>query len=170
MNPNCDQARDVPTASHKWLLLLATGLIGLLLIFRAHFAVFLVKGESMLPGLRSGDLVLVDKLAYPEKPPQRGDIVVARESNDLIIKRVVSLPGEAVELRRGKLYVNELPLAEDYAIEPGWMSVGRGRLRENKFALLGDNRSVSSSVFVHAVVAGEQILGKVIYSVRLWPG
>jgi hypothetical protein len=41
---------------------------------------------------------------------------------------------------------------------------------EDRYALLGDNRSVSGSVFVHAVVSKDQILGKVIQSVRLWPG
>jgi len=157
-------------ASHKGLLVLASGLIGLLLVFRAHFGLYIAKGESMHPGLRSGDLVLVDKLAYRAKDPERGDIVVAREGNDLIVKRVVGLPGEAVELRQGRLYVNQRPLAEGYAVEPGWLSLRRGRLLEDRYALLGDNRSVSSSVFVHAVVSKDQILGRVIQSVRLWPG
>ena len=148
----------------------AIGLIGLLLAFRAHFAVFIAKGESMLPGLHSGDLVLVDKLAYRAEGPERGDIVVAREDNDLIVKRVVGLPGEEVELQQGKLYVNQRPFAEGYAIEPGWLNLRRGRLLEGRYALLGDNRSVSGSVFVHAVVSKDQMLGKVIQSVRLWPG
>jgi signal peptidase I len=141
-----------------------------LLVFRAHFSLFIAKGESMLPGLRSGDLVLVDKLAYRAKDPERGDIVVAREGNDLIVKRVVGLPSEEVELRQGKLLVNQRPLAEEYAVEPGWLSLRRGRLLEDRYALLGDNRSVSSTVFVHAVVSKDQIVGKVIHSLRLWPG
>jgi signal peptidase I len=170
MNANCDETRNLPMASHKGLLIFACGLIGLLLVFRAHFSLYIAKGESMLPGLRSGDLVLVDKLAYRATDPERGDIVVALEGNDLIVKRVVGLPGEEVELRRGELYVNRRPLAEEYAVEPGWLSLQRGRLLEDRYALLGDNRSVSSSVFVHAVVSKDQILGKVIHSVRLWPG
>lgn len=170
MNANCDQTRDLPLASHKWLLIFASGLIGLLLVFRANFSLYIAKGESMLPGIRSGDLILVDKSVYGANAPQRGDIVVAREGNDLIVKRVVGLPGEEVELRRGNLYVNQRPLAEEYAVEPGWLSLGKGRLLEDRYALLGDNRSVSSSVFVHAVVARDQILGKVIHSLHLWPG
>jgi signal peptidase I len=82
----------------------------------------------------------------------------------------VGLPGEEVELRLGSLYVNQLPLAEDYGVEPGLLNLRRGRLLEDRYALLGDNRSVSSSVFVHAIVAKAQILGKVIRSVHLWPG
>jgi len=170
MNANCDETRNLALVSQKGLLIFVGGLIGLLLIFRAHFALCIAKGESMLPGLRSGDLVLVDKLAYRAKDPERGDIVVARDGKDLIVKRVVGLPGEEVELRQGKLHVNQHPLAEEYAVEPGWLSLRKGRLLEDRYALLGDNRSVSSSVFVHAVVSKDQILGKVIHSVHLWPG
>jgi signal peptidase I len=148
-------------ASHKGLLIFASGLIGLLLLFRAHFVLSIAKGESMNPGLRSGDLVLVDKLAYSARDPERGDIVVAREGNGLIVKRVVGLPREEVELRQGRLHVNGHALAEEYLVEPGWLSLRKGRL---------DNRSVSSSVFVHAVVSKDQILGKVIQSVHPWPG
>lgn len=156
-------------ASPKGQLIFAIGLIALLLMFRTHFSLYIAKGESMLPGLRSGDLVLVDKLAYQATEPKRGDMVVARDRDDLIVKRVVGLPGEEVELLRGKLQINRLPLAEAYAVEPGWLSLQRGRLLEDRYALLGDNRSVSSSVLVHAVVSQDQILGKVIHSLRLWP-
>ena len=156
--------------SHKVLLVPAIGLIGLLLAFRAHFTLYIAKGESMLPGLQSGDLVLVDKRTYRAENPKRGDIVVARERDELIVKRVVGLPGEEVELRQGGLYVNQRPLAEGYAVEPGWLNLRRGRLLEDRYALLGDNRSVSGPVFVHAIVSKDQILGKVIHSVSLWPG
>ena len=77
MDANCDQTLNSPMASHKGLLIFASGLIGLLLLVRAHFSIYIAKGESMLPGLRAGDLVLVDKLAYRATDPERGDIVVA---------------------------------------------------------------------------------------------
>lgn len=169
MNVTCDQSRKALVTSHAGLLILAVALVALLVAFRAHFTVFIAKGESMMPGLRSGDLVLVDKLAYRALTPKRGDIVVARASNDLIVKRVVGLPGEEVELRQGSLYVNQRPFSEEYALEPGWLNLRRGRLLEDRYALLGDNRSVSSDVFVHAVVAKDLILGKVVHSLRLWP-
>lgn len=154
---------------NKRLLIFAAALVGLLLAFRAHFVLCIAKGESMLPGVRSGDLILVDKLAYSAKAPQRGDIVVAREGNDLIVKRVVGLPGEEVELQQGKLHINQRQLTEEYAVESGWLSLRKGRLFDDKYALLGDNRSIPIALSVHAVVSKDQILGKVIYSVRLWP-
>ncbi len=169
MHAICELTQKSRPASQRRLLLLAGGLMALLLLVRAHFALCLTKGESMFPSLRSGDLVLVDKLAYRATQPERGDIVVARVRNELLVKRVVGLPGEEVELRQGQLYVNQHSLAEEYAVEPGWLSLRKGRLLENKYALLGDNRSVSSAMSVHAVASKEQIIGKVIHSVRLWP-
>ena len=159
-----------PLLPRKKSLLLIAGLIGLLLCLRSHFSLCLVKGESMLPSLRSGDLLLVDSFAYRRAGPERGDIVVARNQHGLIVKRVVGLPGEDVELRQGELLVNRLPVAEGYSVEPGWLSLRRGRLFDHRYALLGDNRSLPVILSVHAVVAKDQILGKVVHSLRLWPG
>lgn len=159
----------LPAGYPHRLLLLTGGLLVLLLIVRAHFGLCVARGESMLPSLESGDFVLVDKLAYQHAPPERGDIVVARVGSELIVKRVVGLPGEEVELRQGQLFVNQRPLAEDHAVKPGWLSLRRGRLLADKYALLGDNRSLPVSVSVHAVAAPPQLIGKVIFSARLWP-
>lgn len=159
--------RPFPLAKGQWLF--AAGVCLLLLGLRAHFCLCLVKGESMLPGLRSGDLLLVDRLAYRMAAPQRGDVVVARDRADLIVKRVVGLPGDEVELDRGRLYVNGRPLAEAYPVQPGALSLGKGRLFEDRYALLGDNRSLPVSLTVHAVVSKEQIVGKVVATLRFWP-
>ena len=167
MHANCDAAMTPRPASRTGLWLLAGGVLALALLFRAQFAFCIAKGESMLPNLRSGDLVLVDKLAYRNQEPERGDIVVARLCDGLIVKRVVGLPGEEIELRQGRLHVNQHPLAEPYGVKPGPLSLRKGRLLEARYALLGDNRSTSSSL--HAVASKDQILGKVIRAVHLWP-
>lgn len=156
-------------ASRTRLWLLAASLFAMLLAWRAHFGFCLVMGESMLPSLRSGDLLLVDKRAYQTAAPERDDIVVAHDRGGLIIKRIVGLPGEEVELRQGRLYVNRLPLGEAYAIELGQLSLRSGRLFDNRYALLGDNRSLPGSLVVHAVVTKHQIVGKVVRSLHLWP-
>lgn len=159
--------RVVPPYTRLWLLL--ASVFGPLLAWRAHFGLCLVMGESMLPNLRSGDLLLVNKRAYRSSAPARGDVVVARDRGELIIKRVVGLPGEEVELRRGELHIDRLPFGEDYAVEPGELSLRNGRLFDNKYALLGDNRSLPVSLAVHAVVTKDQILGRVVRSLHLWP-
>ena len=54
---------------------------------RTRLLLSLVKGESMIPAFASGDLLVVDKMAYSQESPKRGDIVVANDSKDLIVKR-----------------------------------------------------------------------------------
>ncbi len=129
-----------------------------------HYLLTLVVGESMLPTLRSGSLLLVDRRAYAARDPGRGDIVVIRHRGEQLVKRVVGLPGEEVELVAGRLHVNGIPLPETYPRTPGTLEVGRGLLGPGKFAVVGDNRSGSGERLIHGVFSREQILGKAILS------
>lgn len=162
------QAARILPRQTGWFLLV--GLAALLAFGRARFSLSLVQGDSMLPGLRSGDLLIVDHWAYRAADLERGDLVVAKSGSELLVKRVVGLPGEELELRLGELYVNRLAYAEYYPVEPGRLSLRSGRLFEDRYALLGDNRDVNVPTSVHAIVSKHQIVGKVVHSLRLWPG
>jgi signal peptidase I len=131
-----------------------------------HARLVLVSGDSMLPTLLSGDLLLVSRDAYRDIDPRRGDIVVARHGRELIVKRVVGVPGEQVEVYRGRLRINGMEVPEDSPLLPGELDIARGKLSPGRFALLGDNRSLSRDQIVHAVVSREQIIGRVILSSR----
>ncbi len=145
--------------ANLWVLVLL-GLLALLLV-RTQFRLCLVAGWSMWPGLHPGDVLLVDQRAYRNAAPQRGDLVVARDNAGLIVKRVVGLPGEEVEVRWGTLFINGASFPEPYAASGDWLNLGRGRLLAGRYALLGDNRAHPGSASTHAVVSREQILGKV---------
>src|ERR687893_2140528 len=72
-------------------------------------APFYVGSESMVPTLEVWDRVLINKLAYDLDEPERGDIVLFRSpegGEDPLIKRVVGIPGDTIEVRHDKLYVN----------------------------------------------------------------
>ena len=103
----------------KYLLFCGCGIICLLIPLRVRYFLSLVEGESMLPSLRPRDVLLIDKFAYNNGPPSRGDIVMARYHNGLILKRIVGLPGEDIEVKSGTLYVNGTPIAEDHGIRKG---------------------------------------------------
>ena len=93
--------------------------------------------------------------------------MVARHDGCLIVKRVVGLPGEEVEVRQGRLYVNSRRVKENHAIKPGYLFVGNGKLLPGDFATLGDNRAVSPATAVHPIITKRQILGKVVFVVRM---
>ena len=128
---------------------------------RARFSLIVVIGSSMQPTFENGDVVIVDKQSYWEVVPQRGDIVIAREHNDYVLKRIVGLPEEKVEIRQGSLFVEGSRIHEGYVVSKGGLFVGQGRLPANHFGLTGDNRSAPDSTT--AVIAERnRLVGKVV--------
>lgn len=145
-------------------LLAVLALAALLMSWR--YRLVWVVGESMLPTYRTGDLLVVDKRAYLRSPPSRDDVVVARYHHELVVKRVVGLPGEQIEVRSGRVQVNGVIRAALHDVQLGLLDIAPGRLLSDRYAILGDNRGISPSSFVHAVVAPEQIVGRVIWALR----
>lgn len=97
--------RCLPTRRRLQLLLIGGAvLISLLLPLRIRFFLSLVEGESMVPSLRPGRVMLIDKFAYRNADPSREDIVIARYQEHLLVKRVVGLPGEEVEVNFESLW------------------------------------------------------------------
>ena len=131
-------------------------------VFSHHFRIGIVSGESMLPNFRPGQWFLLNKRAYAREEPQRGDVVVARVDGELIIKRIVGLPGEEVEINAGHLYINGRVIVEPQQIWPGQLNIARGILGSRKYAIIGDNRRVAATQLLHPVVRREQLLGRVL--------
>ena len=120
----------------------------------------LVVGNSMHPTLRSGEVVLVNKLAFLFRKPCRGDVVCVRTDRGHMIKRIVGLPGESVAMSNGQLLVDEAPVAETaYLTKRGTVQIGSGRMPRAGFAVIGDNRSDT----VVAVVSKDRIEGQVLF-------
>lgn len=142
----------------------ACGSVFATLLLRTQFELALTLGDSMAPNLCDGDLLIVQRSAYRTADPQRGDIILARYRGELIVKRVVGLPHENVELRQGTLYVNGVRIPEQHWVRPGPLEIGRGKLCSGRFALLGDNRELSDQVVVHGVVGKGDIVGKVVFN------
>jgi signal peptidase I len=153
--------------SKRLLLFLAAGfLIPAVFLFYLHYRLAVVVGKSMAPNFATGDLLLVDKQAYQHALPQRGDLVLCRYRGEWLLKRVVGLPGEELEMVFGTLLVNGVPLRENYVIAQGQLNVGKGELGKGKFAVFGDNRSLPMDQVVFAILPLDQIVGRVHRSLR----
>lgn len=171
MNPS-ESTLAVPTARPRrsWIPWALAVIAIVLAGFRAQFRVIIVKGDSMVPTLHSGDLLVVSTRAYSETDPTRGDLVIVRHQRELMVKRVVGLPGEIVDTRNGHVFIDDRPLPENgYDTLPGLLEIRPGRVIDDSYAVLGDNRSLPAAVLVHAVVPKSGIVGKVIGSFRIWP-
>lgn len=145
-----------------------------LFVRSAAFQRTVVSGDSMYPALNDGDSLMVNKLTYRFKDPERFDIIVFPYSvKDRVyyVKRIIGLPGETVEIREGVILVNGTVLPYKYnrsPIENPGLASTEISLRENEYFLLGDN--VGSSVDSRSPEVGNidrsQIIGKVFLRVR----
>ncbi len=132
-----------------------------------------VTGQSMVPLLNTGDVVLMNRLAYDLGSPDRMDVVVfEREDQRTNVKRVIGIPGDTVQIRDGILFVNneEFPDLEGLnQVSLSGLAEHPVELGEEEYFLLGDNRDSSEdSRFANiGNVKKEQIQGKVW--LRLFP-
>ena len=129
-----------------------------------------VQSISMEPTLHEGQYLVVSKFAYWLQPPQRGDIVVLdppdQRSQIPYIKRVIGLPGDQVEVRSGRVWINGIALNEPYVSGPP-LYERAFQLRSGEYLVLGDNRNNSSDSHVWGTVPEENLIGKTIF--RYWP-
>lgn len=130
---------------------------------------FRIEGPSMEPNLFEGQYLIINKIVYKLHPPRRGDIIVfqhPRNAERDLIKRVVGLPGEAVEVREGQVYIDGTSLEEPY-VSYGDRYSARYELGLDDFFVLGDNRPNSEDSRNWGVLKRDQIIGKAWIS--YWP-
>jgi signal peptidase I len=149
-----------------WLITCAGFLFLVQMLWRSRFCLSVVAGGSMEPTLATGDLLLVNKRAYSERAIQRGDIVMARYNDEYVIKRIVGLPHEELEVIGGTLFVNGARIIEPYVNKATTFNLDKGRLLTGKFAALGDNRSIPSYLAIHPILTKGEIVGKVSFYLR----
>lgn len=128
-----------------------------------------VDGYSMEPTLRSGEFVIVNKLAYKTGSPQPGDVIVFRYPKDPsqeYIKRVIGLPGDRVRIENGSVFVNDRLIPEPY-IAAAPMYQAEWLVPEDALFVLGDNRNQSSDSHNWGPVPTEYVIGKAI--LVYWP-
>lgn len=130
-----------------------------------------VVGSSMEPTYHNGNIVLVDKIFYKRSQPQYNDIVIIKyhvsAGEDQIIKRVVGLGGDRIEMKNNQLYRNGELLEEDYIQEA---MVGNEDfaydIPEGKIFVMGDNRNRSvDSRLIGYVDFEDEVVGRVFFKV-----
>lgn len=136
-----------------------------------------IPSDSMLPTLEVGDRLVVEKISYHFHPPARGEIVVFDPPQQLqiqgyakdqaFIKRVIGTPGETVQIQNGKVYLNSIPLKEDYIAEPPKYQMEAVRVPEDQLFVMGDNRNNSNDSHVWGFLPKQNIIGHACY--RFWP-
>ena len=133
---------------------------------------FTVDGPSMMPTIRSGERLLVDRLTYCLRSPRRGEVVVFRVSGEqrrFYIKRVIGVPGDTIVISDGRVYINGIALDEPYLESSVVGSYGPYVVPKDHVFVLGDNRNNSEDSRTPRVgfVAYHMIFGRALW--RYWP-
>lgn len=140
----------------------------------------LIKGRSMMHTLRDREVVLVSRWAYRRKAPRRGDVVICYYPGRMMknipwmrqpmVKRVIGLPGETIEIIEGQTFINGRELREDY-LDSRCTRFNRSKspvqLGENQYFVMGDNRDSSNDSRRVGPLEKKAITGRALCV--LWP-
>jgi signal peptidase I len=134
-------------------------------VFRWVLTPVRAQGISMLPTFRSGTLHFVNRLAYVQRPPARGDVVAIRLAGPHVVyvKRIIGLPGERLAIVQGEVYINGTPLAEPYVRNRAPWDIAPLTLSNAEYYVIGDNRGMRAGDHDFGRVDAGRILGRLVF-------
>lgn len=159
-----DQHKEKKSTIFSWVLFLVF-LASVFLFFKYVVGITIVSGQSMAPTLANKDIVITSNLFYT---PKRNDIVIYKDDQgNHIIKRVVGLPNETVEICNGTVFINNHPLDEKYILGNS-ENMDEITINDQSYFLIGDNRNPGKSLDSRNEEIGpikeEDLVGKAIFS------
>lgn len=136
---------------------------------------FIVRGDSMSPTIASGDYIFINRVAYKFGEPARGDVVIAisRDGENRIVKRIVALPGERLEIDHSGVAIREGRAGEKRSLSESYLPVPTEtigtttiKLDPQEYFALGDNRAVSVDSRELGPIDHWDIKGKVFFIIN----
>lgn len=131
-------------------------------LFRVTLQGYTVRYSCMLPNIEDGEWIMVSKASYFSSDPEHGEVIVFKHDGSQFpyIKRVIAVPGDTVEVRDNKVFINGIPLEEEYIMEPPHYNMPPKTIPDNEYFVLGDNRNNSNDSHNGWTVPRDNIIGK----------
>jgi signal peptidase I len=155
----------------EWVVVILGAVVITVLLRTFAFQTFYIPSESMVPTLQVGDRIVVNKLADDF---HLGDIVVFERpdtwnaEHDVLIKRVIALEGQTIEIRENTVFIDDQKLVEPYLAEDATMSdYGPFTVPDNQLFVMGDNRTFSSDSRDNGPIPADNVVGRA--ALRIWP-
>lgn len=139
------------------------------IIFIMYFVCwpYAIDGDSMLPGLRSNDRVVMSRLLVLTNNFQKNDIIVCKITRNgqtrNVIKRVIGFPGDIVVISGGTVFINGEPIHEQYIDGQNTEGEVNYYLKEDEYFILGDNRNISMDSRDFGVIKRKELVGKIFF-------
>lgn len=156
----------------EWIITILIALVLVVIIRMFILDSRIVPTTSMVPTIKPGDRLFVEKITHRFKGLERGEVIVFKPPTqsglkDDLIKRLIALPGDTVEIKDGKLYLNGEVQTENYLAEPLKYSMQKFTVPENRLFMLGDNRNRSYDSHEWGFVDIQSVKGKAL--ITYWP-
>ncbi|MCI6099439.1 MAG: signal peptidase I [Selenomonas sp.] len=129
-----------------WIISIVVAVVLAFLIRQFIVELYIVDGPSMRPTLQSQERLVVNKFIYSIRHPEKGEILVfkyPRNQDRDFIKRVIATEGDTIEIKDGRVYVNDQMLNEDYILEKTRSEYPKSTVPEGTVFVMGDNRNNS---------------------------
>ncbi len=131
-----------------------------------------VSGSSMDDTFKDGDYVIVDKISYRFKNPEKGDVIVFNppasiENKSRFIKRIIATPGETIEVKGNETFIDKKPVVENFVTYKSPKIATSTTLSDAQYFVMGDNRYVSYDSRYWGPIVKDEIQGRVL--IRLYP-
>jgi len=151
-------------------IVIAVGLAVFIIVF--FYQPVQVEGTSMAPLLRDQERIFINKFVYRFEPIHRGDVVVfwyPLDTSESFIKRVIGLPGDTIQIKSGRLFVNGKYVPEPYVPKKYFddSSYGPITIPPHEYFVMGDHRNSSNDSRIFGPVPRKYIYGKAVFA--YWP-
>lgn len=131
---------------------------------------FIVQGASMEPNFHDREYLVINEIEYRLGNPERGEVIILKDPLNpqiYFIKRVIGLPGETVDIKKGRVFINDQELSEIYIEDFGLDTFDTVKLGNDEYYVMGDNRTNSFDSRRFGPVTRKSIIGRVWF--RAWP-
>ena len=140
------EKKDWGKELRDWVVSIGAAVLIALMIRTFIVELYVVDGPSMKPTLQHDERLVVNKFIYYVRDPNKGEIIVFRYPSDTsrdFIKRVIATAGDTIEIKDGRVYVNDQLQREDYILEKTKGEYSKATVPEGTVFVMGDNRNNS---------------------------
>jgi len=144
--------------------------VAVFVCLRLTVQAYTVVMSCMEPNFHDGECIMVNKVCYRSSGPQRGEVIIFAppfDSPHPFIKRVIGLPGETVEIKDEKVFIDGIPLEEEYIMASPSYTMPATEVPENEYFVLGDNRNNANDSHNGWTMPRDNIIGKAWFT--YWP-